>query len=215
MPSFWSAVANMAWNRRRSKRMPSESETSSARLMVSFVIMAMGSDMAAMVSAVFMASARRSASGTTRATRPGALGLLGAHHAAGQAHLHGLGLADEPGQALGAAHARHDAELDLGLAELGVVGRDDEVAHHGELAAAAEREARHRGDHRLAPARHLLPAGEEIGQIGVRVGELRHLLDVGAGREGLLRSGDDDAADIGVRLEGVEGLVHLAQRAPN
>ena len=70
MPSFWSAVANMAWNRRRSKRMPSASETSSARLMVSFVIMAMGSDMAAMVSAVFRASARRSASGTTRATRP-------------------------------------------------------------------------------------------------------------------------------------------------
>ena len=41
-------------------------------------------------------------------------------------------------------------EVDLRLAEFGVVGGDDEVAHHGQLAAAAEREAGHRGDHRLA-----------------------------------------------------------------
>ena len=50
--------------------------------MLSFVIMAMGSDMEAMVSAVFRASSRSSAGGTTRETRPGALGLLGVHHAA-------------------------------------------------------------------------------------------------------------------------------------
>jgi hypothetical protein len=108
-------------------------------LTLSLVIMAIGSDMPAMVSAVFSASASRSAAGTTRETRPRALGLLGVHHAAGQAHLHGLGLADHAGEALRAAGARHDAELDLGLAEARRVGGDDDVAHHGELAAAAER----------------------------------------------------------------------------
>ena len=61
-----------------------------------------------------------------------------------------LALPTEAGEALRAAGARHDAELDLGLAELGRVGGDDDVAHHGELAAAAEREARDRGNDRLA-----------------------------------------------------------------
>ena len=69
---------------------------------------------------------------------------------AGQHQVHRLGLADRARQALRAAGAGDDAELDLGLAELGAVGGDDEVAHHRQLAAAAEREAGDRGDHRLA-----------------------------------------------------------------
>ncbi len=73
-------------------------------------------------------------------------------------HIHRLRLADGAGQALRAAHAGHDAERDLGLAELGLVGGDDEVAHHRELAAAAEREARHRGDDRLAGAAGTAPS---------------------------------------------------------
>jgi hypothetical protein len=49
-----------------------------------------------------------------------ALGFLGVHHPAGEAHFHRLGLADRAGQPLRAAHAGRHAELDLGLAELGV-----------------------------------------------------------------------------------------------
>ena len=78
-----------------------------------------------------------------------ALGLLRVHHAAGQDHVHGLGLADRAGEALRAADAGDDAELDFRLAEFGVVGSDDEIALHGQLATAAEREARDRGDHGL------------------------------------------------------------------
>ena len=88
----------------------------------------------------------------------GALGFLGAHHPAGQAHLHRLGLADRAGQALRSAHAGRDAELDLGLAEFGAVGGDDEIGHHRHLAAAAERIAGDRGDPRLAGRGDLLPA---------------------------------------------------------
>ena len=65
-----------------------------------------------------------------------------------------LALPTARGQALRAAHARHDAEGDLGLAELRGVGGDDDVAHHGELAAAAEAIAGDRGDERLPHLGH-------------------------------------------------------------
>jgi hypothetical protein len=51
------------------------------------------------------------------ADQAGALGLGGVHHAAGQGQVHGLGLAHGARQALGAAGAGDDAQLDLGLAE--------------------------------------------------------------------------------------------------
>src|SRR5262249_47374039 len=70
MPSFWSSVANSAWNTRRSNRRPSASDPSNARLTASFATMTDGSDIDAMASAVFIASFISSASGTTRATRP-------------------------------------------------------------------------------------------------------------------------------------------------
>ena len=55
------------------------------------------------------------------ADQPGALGLHGIHAPARQAKLHRLGLADGTGQPLRAAGAGHDAEIDLGLAEHGIV----------------------------------------------------------------------------------------------
>ena len=107
-------------------------------------------------------------------------------------------LPTKPGQPLGAAEARHDAEVDLGLAELRGVGGDDEVAHHRELAAAAEAVAGDRGDDRLAAAHDRLGgAGEIVLDEHVDEALRRHLLDVGAGGEGLLRAGDDDGAHPG------------------
>jgi hypothetical protein len=88
------------------------------------------------------------------------------------------------------------------IAEARTVGGDDDVAHHRQLAAAAQCEACHRGDHRLAHLAHRLPvAGDEVAQVGVHVGLGRHRADVGAGREGLLVAGDDDAADAVVTVE--------------
>jgi hypothetical protein len=107
--------------------------------------------------------------GHDAADEAAALGLLGVHDPAGKAHLHRLRLADEARQALRAAGAGHDADLDLGLAEARLVGGEDEVAHHRQLAAAAEGEAVHRGDHGLARAGDALPvAGEEV--LAVRLG---------------------------------------------
>ena len=160
MPSFWSSVANSAWNTRRSKRTPSASVVSNARLTLPSphrpTAATAGDGLGDLHRLVHQARRRHHARDQARA-----LGLGRIHHAAGQDQIHRLGLADRAGQPLRAADARDDAELDLRLAELGVVGGDDDVALHRELAAAAERKARDRRDHRLARARDaVLVAGE-------------------------------------------------------
>ena len=89
--------------------------------------------------------------------------------------------------------------------EFGGIGGGNEVAHHRQFTAAAKRIARHRRNHRLAAPRHPFPiAGDEVIQIGIHVAFGLHLLDVGAGGEGLLGTGYDDAADFGVGLEIVQ-----------
>ena len=83
---------------------------------------------------------------------------------------------------------------------------------HGELAAAAERISGDRRDDRLAAMADAVEGGEEIAAIGLDEGLGLHLLDVDAGGERLLVAGDDDAADRGVGLEGVERAVELADK---
>ena len=88
--------------------------------------------------------------GHDAADEAGALGLGGIHHPAGEAQVHRLGFADRPRQPLRAADAGDGAERDLRLAEFRGVGGDDDVAHHRQFAAAAERIAADRRDRRLA-----------------------------------------------------------------
>ena len=91
------------------------------------------------------------------------------------------------------------AGLDFRLAELRVAAGDHEIAAHRELVAGAERDAVDRGDHRLgelldhAPridAQRVVDDGHDAA--------LAHVLEIRAGREGLLVAGDDDGADIGI-----------------
>ena len=72
--------------------------------------------------------------------------LVGVDLAAGEDQVLGPGRTDQAGQPLGAAAAGDDPEQDLGLAELGGVADDPEVAGQRQLAAAAEGVAGHRGD---------------------------------------------------------------------
>ena len=95
---------------------------------------------------------------------------------------------DQPAQPLGAAGAGDDPEQHLGLAELGVLGGEPDVGGQRQLAAAAERVAGDRGDHRLGDPRHRghrglhrRPSRDHVG-----VGQLGHLLDVVARGEDLL-----------------------------
>ena len=109
-----------------------------------------------------------------------------------------MAVANLPREPLRAAEAADEAEVDLGLAELGVGRRVGKIAAEQELAAAAEREA---VDGRDDGDGEVFDGGEDV---GAEVGELlaavarktAHHGDVGAGHEGLLAlAGDDEAAD--------------------
>ena len=135
----------------------------------------------------------------------GLFGFCRVHHAPGQAHVHGFGLADGARQTLRAASAGHGAELDFRLAELGGVGGIDHVAHHRHFTAAAQREAGDSSDYRLAGGFDAFPvAGDEIGLVGVHVIEILHEANVGSCGEGFFVTGDDDTADVFVGFEGVD-----------
>ena len=181
-------------------------------LTASFAASTEGSDIDAIVSAVFIASSTRLASGTMRATRPARSASCTSIIRPVSIDVHRLGLADGARETLRAADAGNDPEPDFGLAEFGVVGGDDEIALHRQFAAAAEREAGHRRDHRLAYCRGAIPVGGEIAEKGLVEGLVGHFLDVGAGGKRLVRAGDHHAADGGVRLECVERL--RRDRAP-
>ena len=128
-------------------------------------------------------------------------GFFCVHVAAGEAQLHGLGLAHGARKALRATDTRNDTELDLGLAELRGIRSDDEIAEHRQLAATTERVSGDGGDQRLTSCCDAIPRGEEILDVCVHVRLGLHFLDVGTGGEGALGTGDQDGSDAVVRLE--------------
>lgn len=116
--------------------------------------------------------------------------------AACEDELHGLGLAQGVREALGAAPTRDGAEFDLGLAEVSGLGAVQNVAHHGELAAAAEGVARDGSDDGLLDARdQVRPRLDEGRRVRARKGEGGHLLDVSARRERLFGTRQHDGRD--------------------
>src|SRR6267142_1708609 len=79
-----------------------------------------------------------------------AVGLRGGDGFPGEDELQGPALADQAWEPLRPAAAGEDPELHFRLAELRGLGRDADRAGHRRLAAAAQREAVHGGDHGLA-----------------------------------------------------------------
>jgi hypothetical protein len=97
-----------------------------------------------------------------------ALGLGGGERAAGEDELHRARLADEAREPLRAAPARDHAQRDLGLPEHRRRRGEHDVARERELAPAAERVAGHGRDERLARAREVRPALDEVGPVRLR-----------------------------------------------
>ena len=138
------------------------------------------------------------------------LGFVHIHHAAGEGQIHGFGFANGAGQTLCATSARNDANFDFGLTKLGVVCGDDEVAHHGQLAATAQCKSTDRGNDRFADASNGFPiAGDEILVVNLSKAELGHGGNVGTGGKGFFVAGDDDATDLVVGVECFQGLPQL------
>ena len=112
--------------------------------------------------------------------------------------------------------AGDQAELDLRLPELGVLGRDPDVAGHRELEPATEAVAVDRGDHGRAagvhpPAELLDPARRAaLGGLLDRGAQRGELGDVGARDERLLAgAAEDERADLVGAVEAVVLLLEL------
>ena len=126
--------------------------------------------------------------------------LVRRQEASGEHHLHRQRLADRARGELRASGARDDPETDLRESEARVVGRDDDVAGLGELAAASQAEAMHARDQGLLEAAHALPAIEVAGGHEL-VLALRHRADIGACGERAPGAEQHDAAHRVVGLD--------------
>ena len=147
------------------------------------------------------------------AHQPDLQGTLGVDVPGSEDQLHGVGRAHQPGQTLGAAKAGGDAQAHLGLAELGFLAGHPDVTGHGQLAAAAQGKAVHRGDGGLGQILQLQkhPVAQHAEGLGLRRRQGGHLADVGPGHKGAARTGDHGHQNSVVRLHLVQHGVQLPQ----
>jgi hypothetical protein len=134
--------------------------------------------------------------------KPSFAASCGAHRLAFHQHRQGRLQAEQAHGLRDAARAGQQAQRRLGKAELDalIVEADAAVRAERELPAATERRAFEAGDHGLAEALQLshlrlhgLDPCEELRTV-LRA-EREHVLQFGAGEEGLLGGGEDDAGD--------------------
>ena len=119
--------------------------------------------------------------------------------------------ADQPGQALGTARARDDAEQDFRLAESRVLGGEPEIGAHLQLEAASQAVAGdggHGWDPELLELVVDLLQRRDHGLGGLRR-HLDHHLDVGPGREHLLAAVDQGCPDVVPQRQVGEDLLKL------
>src|SRR5262249_17960075 len=118
---------------------------------------------------------------------------------------------------LRAAATGDQAQLDLGLAQLRLIGADAYVAAQRELEPAAETEPLNRSHERRLRRVHPVPHGVErarrtsLGRAGVA--QRRELLDAGAGHEGPLAAAPEhDRAGSLVAVEPIDLLRELLEQ---
>nr|POE74298.1 hypothetical protein CFP56_70773 [Quercus suber] len=136
--------------------------------------------------------------------------ILSAEVLSRENQLHRTALADRTRQTLRATRARDDAQLDLRLAEVGFRRAVEDVAHHGQLAASTQRvSVDRRDDGLLDGVGEVTPGLDKVVPVGLREGLGAHFFDVGAGREGFVRAGQDRGADGGVLVKSAESGIEL------
>ena len=147
------------------------------------------------------------------------LALLAGEQLAREQQLLRLAQADVAREAVDRAGAAEQRAADVEVADLGVVGGDEEVAGDHQLEAAGDRVALDDGDRRLPEVEG---AGERAGRdlrdlhrLVRRAQELgvEHV-EVGAGAEGVAAAADDDDARVLVLLGAVEHLAEAHQQLP-
>ena len=141
--------------------------------------------------------------------------LGGVDEVAGEAHLPGAAHADRLGEQHRHPPRRHDAEPGVGVAELGALGRHEEVAVQRQFEPAGHRGAVDRPDQRLAQRRKR-PAAAPALRFQRSVDEpaaafRRQLGEVEPGAERRVGAGEDDHVDVVVGVGGGEQLREQAQ----
>jgi hypothetical protein len=131
-------------------------------------------------------------------------GLRRAHGIAGDDHLESGLEARDARQALDAAGAGDDADLDLGQAHLSARRGDPEVAAERHLEPAAERHAVDRRDHRLRARLQCRDGDTEARGLW----RLAELADVGACDEGLALADHDDCGNAGIGDGALDAVDH-------
>src|SRR5699024_12248902 len=84
------------------------------------------------------------------------------HHAPGQAHLHCFGFSYCPCQSLGSSHTRSDTQVYFGLPKFRLFTSANEVAHHCQFTATAERIPLNCVDNRGTQCRSFIPLRKPI-----------------------------------------------------
>mmetsp|Transcript_11737 Transcript_11737/g.26772 ORF Transcript_11737/g.26772 Transcript_11737/m.26772 type:complete len:309 (-) Transcript_11737:157-1083(-) len=133
------------------------------------------------------------------------LGLGSSEHVPREDQLHRLGLAHGADEPLRAADARNGAQLNFGLAEFGILRGKDDVARHGQLTAASQRETIDRSDDGLPDGRDSRPVRQHVPppRVGV-TGSPVHLLDVCTSGESFANARHHGCTHGVVGIDGLE-----------
>jgi hypothetical protein len=124
-------------------------------------------------------------------------------------------IADQPRQADGAEVDQRHTEAAAEDAEGRVLGDHAHVRPQCELHAAGHRKALDRGDHRFRqpkPARPHRRDGVEAAELALLLGVTRRdLLQIRAGAEIAVDTGEDSDGSVLVRIEGEEGVIQFSR----
>lgn len=162
-----------------------------------------------------LAARQKFGSGNHLIDQADAVGLFGVDLGSGEQHSEGRTTADQARETLRAAVTGQDAELYLGLAEVGVFRGNAQGAGHGEFTAAAEGEAADARDDRFAAGLNKAQDGLAAQREGLGIGWGKgcQLAYVGPGGESTVTgAGEQDDTEVGVGGKGTKGMVEFSKR---
>src|SRR6266478_4307238 len=150
--------------------------------------------------------------------QPDTLGLRRRHLVAGKQVLFGAGEADELRPDQRATVTRYQAGVDMRVTDLGVVGRDDDVAEQRNCRAESDGMAIDPRDDRLVAFQHAEHDPPRLWHTGIPrvriVDLLLHGDHVPAGRKRSTRPGQDDNMHVGIVVHIVPDAGHRGVHGP-
>ena len=96
------------------------------------------------------------------------------------------------------------------MTKFGIVGSDDEVAHHRQLTTTTQCKSTDSSNDGLANVADLLPiAGDVVALVGIGKTVFGHGTDVCASRKSLFTTSQNHASNVAIGIKGFEGSAHF------